>query len=162
MAEKSRISVTTQVQESQKCDLQDDKVHNGSVNGKPVSPLNGATITPAAPGEVRNPEGHNQYNTLTRKGMEELLAGNKVDLTIAYEDAHGAKKTKRLHFEMQDGQPLHRGVAGILLGKALAGDMKAITELNKIVNGAVKLGDGEGGALPPEIKIVVVNAVSNK
>jgi hypothetical protein len=161
MAEKRRISVTIDAKESQKCDPVDTNrakcPDNGMANGKPVSPLNGAVITPAAPGEVRNPHGHNQYNTLTKRGMDELLNGNKIDLTIDYTDAAGRKKSRRLHFEMQDGQPLHKGVAAVLLGRALSGDIKAAKELSKIVNDRVS--EGDPSRMPGEVKITIVNAV---
>lgn len=164
MAEKRRISIDGGGDESQKCDSIKNDTVTEKVTVKPhvtVSPVNGAIAVSPAPGEVRNPEGRNQYNTLTRKGMEELLAGNKIDLTINYEDKNGVKKSRRLHFEMKDGESLHKGVSAILLGKALSGDLKAASELVKIVNDKDKFGVGDGERLPQEIHITVVNAVRN-
>jgi hypothetical protein len=58
---------------------------------------------------------------------------------------------------MQDGQPLHRGVAAVLLGKALSGDLMAASTLAKIVNDKERFGGGDND-VPQEIKITIVNA----
>ena len=58
--------------------------------------------------------------------LRELGDLNQLSYSLSVTDTNGKKKQKRVNIKAKEGETLNEALAGVLLSKALSGDLKAL------------------------------------
>lgn len=85
-----------------------------------------ANLIPAAPGEVRNPNGRPKLENTFSHIARELLQAKKIDITYTF-PKNGTMVKRSMH--MESDKSMNHSLAAVLIKEGMAGNVRAIQEI---------------------------------